>query len=142
MSFADFRGCLLPFHSFWTVDVISGNFLFGRGQLNIWFLLPSNLLVWLVPERQRERAKERQRGLLAQVEECLSSSLCVTLHISVFTQGPQVCCDVIRSVPMLWIFCTYIHQKNKNENPKKTVLSGCLSEYLVQAATIPTHMNI
>lgn len=49
----DFRGWLLSFHSFWTVDVIGGNFLFGRGQLNIWFLLPSNLWVWLVPQREK-----------------------------------------------------------------------------------------
>lgn len=70
---ADFRGWLL-FHSFCTVDVILYNFLLGRAQLNIWFLLPSNLLVWLVPQTERKKERERQRSSLKQVDECLIST--------------------------------------------------------------------
>lgn len=40
------KGCPLCSNLFQAVDVIFSNFLFGRGQLSIWFPLPSNLLIW------------------------------------------------------------------------------------------------
>lgn len=62
-------------NSFWATDVIFSHFLFGRGQPNIWFLLPSNLLVWqrshkLVPAclcasmcRRREKTSHIRTGI-------------------------------------------------------------------------------
>lgn len=76
------------FHSFCSVDVILCNFLFGRGQLNIWFLLPSNLLVWLVPQKERETEREgvRERNSLTKMDEGLTFAFSVMLNNPYITQ--------------------------------------------------------
>lgn len=109
MPFADFRGWLLSFHSFWTVDVIGGNFLFGRGQLNIWFLLPSSLWVWLVPEKE----KERQR------KECFFTFLIHSGISGMLPLHPSLC--------VVGLFLQYIKLKQK------------LDVYLVPTGTPDTH---